>query len=111
MGGRAAGPGTGSENRARRGPSAAMGRRGLSVRMSQLPVIACVCPPNVCPTRSYHVRPRRRSVPSGRRGPPVGSTVATVPDKRNDSKQRRAARNRASRDALAARRDNAVATP
>jgi hypothetical protein len=34
-----------------------------------------------------------------------------VPDKRNDSKQRRAARNRASRDALAARRDNAVATP
>ncbi len=34
-----------------------------------------------------------------------------MPDKRNDSKQRRAARNRASRDALAARRDNAVATP
>jgi hypothetical protein len=34
-----------------------------------------------------------------------------VPDKRNVSKQRRAARNRASRDALAARRDNAVATP
>jgi hypothetical protein len=35
--------------------------------------------------------------------------VATVPDKRNDSKQRRAARNRATRDALAARRENAVA--
>jgi hypothetical protein len=34
-----------------------------------------------------------------------------VPDKRNVSKQRRAARNRASRDALAARRDNAVTTP
>jgi hypothetical protein len=31
-----------------------------------------------------------------------------VPDKRQDSKQRRAARNRASRDALAARRENAV---
>jgi hypothetical protein len=31
-----------------------------------------------------------------------------VPDKRNTSKQRRAARNRASRDALAARRTNAV---
>jgi hypothetical protein len=35
--------------------------------------------------------------------------VATVPDKRNDSKQRRAARNRATRDALTARRENAVA--
>jgi hypothetical protein len=34
-----------------------------------------------------------------------------VPDKRNVSKQRRAARNRASRDALAARRDNAVTAP
>jgi hypothetical protein len=33
-----------------------------------------------------------------------------VPDKRNISKQRRAARNRASRDALAARRENAVTT-
>jgi uncharacterized membrane protein YkvA (DUF1232 family) len=42
----------------------------------------------------------------GRRGRSAGPTVATVPDKRNDSKQRRAARNRASRDALAARRDN-----
>jgi len=37
--------------------------------------------------------------------------VATVPDKRNVSKQRRAARNRASRDSLAARRENAVITP
>jgi hypothetical protein len=36
--------------------------------------------------------------------------VATVPDKRNTSKQRRAARNRASRDTLAARRENAVPT-
>jgi hypothetical protein len=34
-----------------------------------------------------------------------------VPDKRNVSKQRRAARNRASRDALAARRENAVIAP
>ena len=34
--------------------------------------------------------------------------MATVPDKRNPSKQRRAARNRATRDSLAARRDNAV---
>ena len=34
-----------------------------------------------------------------------------MPDKRNDSKQRRAARNRASRDSLAARRENAVTTP
>jgi hypothetical protein len=34
-----------------------------------------------------------------------------VPDKRQTSKQRRAARNRASRQALAARRDNAVAAP
>jgi hypothetical protein len=34
-----------------------------------------------------------------------------VPDKRQTSKQRRAARNRASRQALAARRDNAVAGP
>jgi hypothetical protein len=32
-----------------------------------------------------------------------------VPDKRQESKQRRAARNRANREALAARRDNAVA--
>ena len=37
--------------------------------------------------------------------------MATVPDKRNPSKQRRQARNRASRDALAARRDNAVDVP
>jgi hypothetical protein len=37
--------------------------------------------------------------------------VASVPDKRNSSKQRRAARNRASRDSLAARRENAVAVP
>ena len=36
--------------------------------------------------------------------------MASVPDKRNPSKQRRAARNRASRDALAARRENAVIT-
>ena len=36
--------------------------------------------------------------------------MATVPDKRNTSKQRRAARNRASRDTLAARRENAVPT-
>ncbi len=34
-----------------------------------------------------------------------------MPDKRQTSKQRRAARNRASRDALAARRENAVITP
>ena len=34
--------------------------------------------------------------------------MATVPDKRNPSKQRRAARNRATRDSLAARRENAV---
>jgi hypothetical protein len=34
-----------------------------------------------------------------------------VPDKRQTSKQRRAARNRASRQSLAARRDNAVAAP
>jgi hypothetical protein len=34
-----------------------------------------------------------------------------VPDKRQTSKQRRAARNRASRDALAARRTNAVTSP
>jgi hypothetical protein len=34
--------------------------------------------------------------------------VATVPDKRNPSKQRRQARNRASRDSLAARRENAI---
>jgi hypothetical protein len=37
--------------------------------------------------------------------------LCTVPDKRQNSKQRRAARNRASRQALAARRDNAVAAP
>jgi hypothetical protein len=34
-----------------------------------------------------------------------------VPDKRQESKQRRAARNRANREALAARRDNALAEP
>ena len=34
-----------------------------------------------------------------------------MPDKRNDSKQRRAARNRASREALAARRDNVASAP
>jgi hypothetical protein len=45
--------------------------------------------------------------PPSRRGSSRGPTVATVPDKRQDSKQRRAARNRASRDALAARRENA----
>jgi hypothetical protein len=43
-----------------------------------------------------------------RPGPSAGPTVAPVPDKRQDSKQRRAARNRASRDALAARRENVV---
>jgi hypothetical protein len=43
-----------------------------------------------------------------RPGPSDGPTVAPVPDKRQDSKQRRAARNRASRDALAARRENVV---
>jgi hypothetical protein len=37
--------------------------------------------------------------------------LSTVPDKRQTSKQRRAARNRASRDALAARRENAVLDP
>jgi uncharacterized membrane protein YkvA (DUF1232 family) len=47
---------------------------------------------------------------AGRPGSSSGPTVATVPDKRQDSKQRRAARNRASRDALAARRENAVAS-
>ena len=47
----------------------------------------------------------------GRRGRSAGPTVATVPDKRNDSKQRRAARNRASREALAARRDNVASAP
>lgn len=36
--------------------------------------------------------------------------LTTVPDKREQSKQRRAARNRANREALAARRENAVAT-
>lgn len=36
--------------------------------------------------------------------------LSLVPDKRQPSKQRRAARNRASRDALAARRENAVAS-
>jgi hypothetical protein len=35
--------------------------------------------------------------------------LSTVPDKRQQSKQRRAARNRATREALAARRENAVA--
>jgi hypothetical protein len=42
-----------------------------------------------------------------------GVPLSAVPDKRQTSKQRRAARNRASRDALAARRTNAVtsATP
>jgi hypothetical protein len=34
-----------------------------------------------------------------------------VPDKRQESKQRRAARNRANREALAARRDNALTSP
>jgi len=37
--------------------------------------------------------------------------VTTVPDKRNVSKQRRAARNRQTRDARAARRENAVIAP
>ncbi len=37
-----------------------------------------------------------------------GLPLSAVPDKRQTSKQRRAARNRASRDALAARRTNAV---
>src|SRR5262245_40899746 len=37
-----------------------------------------------------------------------GVPLSAVPDKRQTSKQRRAARNRASRDALAARRTNAV---
>jgi hypothetical protein len=37
--------------------------------------------------------------------------LTTVPDKRQESKQRRAARNRANREALAARRDNAVISP
>jgi hypothetical protein len=37
--------------------------------------------------------------------------LTTVPDKRQESKQRRAARNRANREALAARRDNAVIGP
>jgi hypothetical protein len=37
-----------------------------------------------------------------------GVPLTAVPDKRQNSKQRRAARNRASRDALAARRTNAV---
>jgi hypothetical protein len=37
--------------------------------------------------------------------------LSTVPDKRQDSKQRRAARNRASRQALTARRENALASP
>lgn len=36
--------------------------------------------------------------------------MATVPDKRNPSKQRRATRNRANREALAARRENVVAS-
>jgi cell shape-determining protein MreC/uncharacterized membrane protein YkvA (DUF1232 family) len=49
--------------------------------------------------------------PAGRPGSSGGPTVATVPDKRNDSKQRRAARNRASREALAARRDNVASAP
>jgi hypothetical protein len=58
---------------------------------------------------------RRRTGPrlrhAGRRiahGALGGVPLSAVPDKRQTSKQRRAARNRASRDALAARRTNAV---
>lgn len=42
-------------------------------------------------------------------GAPAALPLSTVPDKRQQSKQRRAARNRANRDALAARRENIVA--
>jgi hypothetical protein len=44
-------------------------------------------------------------------GGPAALPLSTVPDKRQESKQRRAARNRANREALAARRDNAVISP
>ena len=42
-------------------------------------------------------------------GAPAALPLSTVPDKRQQSKQRRAARNRANREALAARRENAEA--
>lgn len=42
------------------------------------------------------------------RGGLAALPLSTVPDKRQESKQRRAARNRANREALAARRENAV---
>jgi hypothetical protein len=44
-------------------------------------------------------------------GVPADLPLSSVPDKRQESKQRRAARNRANREALAARREAAQATP
>ena len=60
----------------------------------------------------YHVRvagpARRRRAPRVAVGGPAALPLSFVPDKRQESKQRRAARNRANREALAARRENAV---
>ena len=61
----------------------------------------------------YHVRmtgpARTVGAPRVAVGGPAALPLSTVPDKRQESKQRRAARNRANREALAARRENAVA--
>jgi hypothetical protein len=62
-------------------------------------------------TMGYHVgavRPARAARARVAVGGPAALPLSTVPDKRQDSKQRRAARNRANREALAARRENAV---
>lgn len=60
----------------------------------------------------YHVRvagpARCRHAPRVAVGGPAALPLSSVPDKRQESKQRRAARNRANREALAARRENAV---
>lgn len=60
----------------------------------------------------YHVRvtgpARCRRGPRVAVGGPTALPLTFVPDKRQESKQRRAARNRANREALAARRENAV---